>query len=164
MPGRKGKSCQLTREQILVSVDESLKRLETPYIDLLQLHWPDRYVSLFGGGAYDIQQERDYVSFEEQLRALEELVKAGKVRYIGVSNETPYGVMKFTQTAKELSLPKIVSIQNSYSVLVRSDYEAGTPLQQQQQQHNLYTIQITNKSSPIHSITCRFDRSMQSSS
>ena len=128
MPGRNGKPCQLTREQILASVDASLKRLETPYIDLLQLHWPDRYVSLFGGGAYDIKQERDYVSFEEQLRALEELIKAGKVRHIGVSNETPYGVMKFTQTAKELGLPKIVSIQNSYSVLVRSDYEAGTPI------------------------------------
>lgn len=125
MPGRNGASCRLTKEQILASVDASLERLGTDYVDLLQLHWPDRYVSLFGGAAYDLKQERDYVSFEEQLRALEILIKGGKVRHIGVSNETPFGVTKFTQAAKDFGLPKIVSIQNSYSVLVRSDYEAG---------------------------------------
>ena len=125
MPGRNGQACRLTRDQIVASVDASLKRLGTSYIDLLQLHWPDRYVSMFGGAPYDLRQERDYVSFEEQLRALDELVKAGKVRYVGVSNETPYGVMRFAQAARDYGLPKIVSIQNSYSVLVRADYEAG---------------------------------------
>jgi aryl-alcohol dehydrogenase-like predicted oxidoreductase len=102
-----------------------LKRLETDYLDLVQIHWPDRYVPLFGGATYDQTLEREYYSFEEQLRAFDELIKEGKVRHIGISNETPFGVMKFGQTARELGLPKMVSIQNSYSLLVRSDYETG---------------------------------------
>ena len=125
LPGRNGKGSRVRAEEIIISVDESLKRLGTDYIDLIQIHWPDRYVSLFGGPAYDVKLERDYTSFEEQLRAFDVLIKQGKVRYIGVSNETPYGVMKFSQAAELYGLPKVVSIQNSYSLLVRSDYEAG---------------------------------------
>jgi aryl-alcohol dehydrogenase-like predicted oxidoreductase len=125
LPGRNGKGSRVRREDIIASVDASLERLGTDYIDLLQIHWPDRYVSLFGGSAYDLTQERDYTPFEEQLETLGEIVKAGKVRYIGVSNETPFGVMKFKQIAEKMGLPAICSIQNSYSLIVRSDYESG---------------------------------------
>ena len=104
MPGRNGRGTTLAYDEIMISVDESLKRLGTSYIDLLQIHWPDRYVPLFGASPYDISMERDdVVPFEEQLRAMQDLVKAGKIRYFGVSNETPFGVMKFSQLASGLS-------------------------------------------------------------
>lgn len=120
----------LTREQILYSVDESLKRLETDYIDLLQLHWPDRYTGgLFGQPDFSPSQitQREAVAFEETLGALQTLITAGKVRYVGVSNETPYGVCTFANLAQNYpeKYPKIVSIQNSYSLVVRKDFEAG---------------------------------------
>ncbi|XP_028097690.1 uncharacterized protein LOC114297450 isoform X1 [Camellia sinensis] len=105
------------------SVEKSLKRLNTDYIDLLQIHWPDRYVALFGEFFYDPSKWRPSVPFVEQLRALKELIDEGKVRYIGVSNETSYGVMEFVHAAKAEGLPKIVSIQNSYSLLVRCKFE-----------------------------------------
>jgi aryl-alcohol dehydrogenase-like predicted oxidoreductase len=125
----------LTKEQILDSVDASLKRLGTDYIDLLQIHWPDRYNGgLFGSPDFSIStyeekhpDEKPPIPFEEQLAAMQELVQSGKVRYIGLSNETPYGVCSMTQLAKHFPelYPKIVSIQNSYSLVVRKDYEAG---------------------------------------
>jgi aryl-alcohol dehydrogenase-like predicted oxidoreductase len=105
------------------SVEKSLKRLNTDYIDLLQIHWPDRYVPLFGEFFYDPSKWRQSVPFVEQLRALQELIDEGKVRYIGVSNETSYGVMEFVHASKVEGLPKIVSIQNSYSLLVRCKFE-----------------------------------------
>ncbi|RZC62380.1 hypothetical protein C5167_024146 [Papaver somniferum] len=105
------------------SVEKSLKRLNTDYIDLLQIHWPDRYVSLFGMSSYDPSKWRPSVPFVEQLTAFKELIDEGKVRYIGVSNETSYGVMEFVHAAKVEGLPKIVSIQNSYSLLVRCQFE-----------------------------------------
>ncbi|KAF5950661.1 hypothetical protein HYC85_012654 [Camellia sinensis] len=105
------------------SVEKSLKRLNTDYIDLLQIHWPDRYVALFGDFFYDPSKWRPSVPFVEQLRALKELIDEGKVRNIGVSNETSYGVMEFVHAAKAEGLPKIVSIQNSYSLLVRCKFE-----------------------------------------
>ncbi|KAK7279229.1 hypothetical protein RJT34_24275 [Clitoria ternatea] len=105
------------------SVEKSLKRLGTDYIDLLQIHWPDRYVSLFGEFSYDFSKWRPSVPFVEQLQAFQELINEGKVRYIGVSNETSYGVMEFVHAAKVEGLPKIVSIQNSYSLLVRCKFE-----------------------------------------
>ncbi|XP_004497872.1 uncharacterized protein [Cicer arietinum] len=105
------------------SVEKSLNRLGTDYIDLLQIHWPDRYVPLFGDYSYDSSKWRPSVPFIEQLQAFQELINEGKVRYIGVSNETSYGVMEFVHTAKVEGLPKIVSIQNSYSLLVRSRFE-----------------------------------------
>ncbi|KAA8548815.1 hypothetical protein F0562_000499 [Nyssa sinensis] len=106
------------------SVEKSLKRLNTDYIDLLQIHWPDRYVALFGEFFYDPSKWRPSVPFVEQLRAFQELIDEGKVRYIGVSNETSYGVMEFVHAAKVEGLPKIVSIQNNYSLLVRCKFEA----------------------------------------
>ncbi|CAN0887431.1 Protein tas [Linum grandiflorum] len=105
------------------SVEKSLKRLGTDYIDLLQIHWPDRYVPLFGEFFYDYSKWRPSVSFEEQLQAFKELVDEGKVRYIGVSNETSFGVMEFVHAAKVGGFPKIVSIQNSYSLLARCPFE-----------------------------------------
>ncbi|XP_031271220.1 uncharacterized protein LOC116129630 [Pistacia vera] len=105
------------------SVEKSLKRLNTDYIDLLQIHWPDRYVALFGEFTYDYSKWRPSVPFAEQLRAFQDLIEEGKVRYIGVSNETSYGVMEFVHAAKVEGLPKIVSIQNSYSLLVRCHFE-----------------------------------------
>ena len=132
---KSGEGTRVSKKDILESVESSLKRLGTDYIDLLQIHWPDRYVPLFGEDAYDPSKERDdTISFEEQLDAFRILVEEGKVRHIGVSNETPYGVMKFTELAEQskrtqplasLRWPKIASIQNSYSLLVRSDFESG---------------------------------------
>ncbi|PKI78927.1 uncharacterized protein LOC116208557 [Punica granatum] len=105
------------------SVEKSLKRLGTDYIDLLQIHWPDRYVPVFGEFSYDYAKWRPSIPFVEQLEALKEVIDQGKVRYIGVSNETSYGVMEFVHAAKTLGLPKIVSIQNSYSLLFRCRVE-----------------------------------------
>jgi len=121
---------KVNRKQILESVDKSLQRLGTDYIDLLQIHWPDRYTGgLFGQPDFSPESAKndDPTPFEEQLSVLNELVKSGKVRNIGVSNETPFGVCSMMDMAKQSPelYPKIVSIQNSYSLLVRKDYEAG---------------------------------------
>ncbi|KAL7446478.1 hypothetical protein ACHAXH_008356 [Discostella pseudostelligera] len=123
-----GTSTDLTKEQILFSVDASLKRLGTDYIDLLQLHWPARYTGgLFGQPDFSPSQVRESVPFEETLEALQHLVQEGKVRYVGVSNETPYGVCSLVELSKNnpQKYPLIVSIQNSYSLVVRKDFEAG---------------------------------------
>ena len=120
---------RLTKDQILYSVDQSLQRLETDYIDLLQLHWPDRYTGgLFGQADFSPSKVRDStVPFEETLEALQQLVETGKVRYVGVSNETPFGLCSLVELAKNnpSRYPRIVSIQNSYSLVVRKDFEAG---------------------------------------
>ncbi|KAI4318033.1 hypothetical protein L6164_025845 [Bauhinia variegata] len=105
------------------SVEKSLKRLGTDYIDLLQIHWPDRYVPLYGEFSYDASKWRPSLPFVQQLRAFQELINEGKVRHIGVSNETSYGVMEFVHAAKVEGLPKIISIQHSYSLLVRCRFE-----------------------------------------
>ncbi|XP_028780698.1 uncharacterized protein LOC114736984 [Neltuma alba] len=116
------KVVRVDASNIRESVEKSLKRLGTDYIDLLQIHWPDRHVGLFGS-SYDPSKWRPSVPFVEQLQAFQELINEGKVRYIGVSNETSYGVMEFVHAAKVEGLPKIVSIQNSYSLLVRCNFE-----------------------------------------
>ena len=121
-----GRGTRVTKRDMEEGVDASLKRLGTDYVDLLQIHWPDRYVPIFGADAYDASNEREYVSFLEQLEAMRDLRDAGKVRHFGVSNETPYGVCQFAaEAAKDGALPEICSIQNSYSLLVRSDFENG---------------------------------------
>jgi len=122
------KPAVVNREQILESVDRSLERLGTDYIDLLQIHWPDRYVPMFGSPDFDISSIRDdATSFEEQLSALKEVIDAGKVKYVGLSNETPWGVSQFMNLAQQEPdlYAKIVSIQNSYSLVNRKDFEAG---------------------------------------
>ena len=119
-----GSTPRVNEKNIVESVDVSLQRLGVDHVDLLQVHWPDRYVHLFGAASYDASLERpDDVPFEEQLRGLEKVIQAGKVRYIGVSNETSYGVMKFSQLAESMGLPKIQTIQNSYSLISRSLFE-----------------------------------------
>src|SRR4030067_449060 len=92
--------------------------------DLYQIHWPDRYVPMFGATGYDVTQEHDMVPIIEQLEALAELIKAGKVRHIGLSNETPGGVCEFSRCADTLGLPKIVSVQNAYHLMNRT-FESG---------------------------------------
>ncbi|XRB12815.1 aldo-keto reductase [Pseudoscourfieldia marina] len=121
-----GKTPRVDAKNVKESVDASLKRLGIDTIDLLQIHWPHRYVGgLFGGQAYDPVNDRldDDVPFEEQLRALKKVVDEGKVRYIGVSNETSWGVASFQMAAERHKLPKVQTIQNSYSLIVRSSYE-----------------------------------------
>jgi aryl-alcohol dehydrogenase-like predicted oxidoreductase len=117
-------SPRINRENITAAIDGSLRRLQTDYIDLYQIHWPDRYVPMFGATSYDATQERDSVPIAEQLQVLAELVQAGKVRYIGLSNETPWGVNEFVRCADQLGLPKIASIQNAYHLLNRT-FESG---------------------------------------
>ncbi|NMG08436.1 NADP(H)-dependent aldo-keto reductase [Brasilonema sp. UFV-L1] len=109
----------INRENIKQAVDDSLKRLQTDYIDLYQIHWPDRYVPLFGQIEYNSAFERDTIPIAEQLEALADIIKAGKIRYLGLSNETPWGVCEFSRTAQQLGLPKVVSIQNAYNLLNR---------------------------------------------
>lgn len=115
----------LSPEQVVDAVEGSLKRLQTNYIDLYQIHWPDRPVSLFGDGGPGYRHiDRDSVPIEETLRALDLLVQQGKVRYIGLSNETPWGLTQFLQLAKQHNLARVVSVQNCYNLLVRT-YEFG---------------------------------------
>ena len=120
----RGSETRLDRDNILQSVEASLKRLKTDYIDLLQLHWPDRKSNFFGNLDYKHSEEDDFIPLELQLEALAELVKSGKVRYIGLSNETPWGVAKFLELSKTNNLPRIMSVQNPYSLLNRS-FEVG---------------------------------------
>ena len=117
-------SPRINREHLNAAIDGSLKRLQTDYVDLYQIHWPDRYVPMFGGTSYDVAQEHDSTPIAEQLHALAELVKAGKVRHIGLSNETPWGVSEFARCAEKLGLPKIVTVQNAYHLMNRS-FETG---------------------------------------
>ena len=115
---------RVNREHIHTAIDASLIRLQTDYVDLYQIHWPDRYVPMFGSTSYDVTQERDSTPIPEQLSALSELVKAGKIRHIGLSNETPWGISEFVRLANQLGLPKIVSIQNAYHLMNRT-FESG---------------------------------------
>ncbi len=120
----RNKETRLSEEQITQALEGSLKRLKTDYIDLYQIHWPDRKANFFGKLGYKHEKEDDLIEIRSQLEILSKHVKSGKIRYIGLSNETPWGVMKFLSTAEQFNLPRIVSIQNPYSLLNRS-YEVG---------------------------------------
>ena len=109
----------IDRHNIEQAVHDSLRRLRTDYIDLYQIHWPDRYVPMFGQTVYDPIQERDTVPIAEQLAVFADLIKAGKIRYLGLSNETPWGVSEFCHVSRQLGLPKVVSIQNAYNLINR---------------------------------------------
>ena len=114
-----------TGKNLTTALEESLKRLQTDYIDLYQLHWPERNANNFGRLGYNHKEkENKWNDFEDVLENLEKFIKAGKIRYIGLSNETPWGVSKFLEISKERKLPRMMSIQNPYNLLNRT-YEVG---------------------------------------
>ncbi|EMD98820.1 oxidoreductase [Stutzerimonas stutzeri NF13] len=119
----RGGQPKFNREQIRTALDNSLRRLQTDWIDLYQLHWPERSTNFFGQLGYR-HQEGDFTPLEETLEALDAEVKAGRIRHIGLSNETPWGAMKYLQLAEARGLPRSVSIQNPYNLLNRS-FEVG---------------------------------------
>jgi aryl-alcohol dehydrogenase-like predicted oxidoreductase len=119
---REGKG--MTAQDIVNSCEGSLRRLQTDVIDLYQIHWPERHVPAFGQLYYDPDKERALTPLREQLETLAGLVKAGKVRYIGLSNETPYGVHEFVRLAEAHGLPRVATLQNPYCLINRS-YENG---------------------------------------
>ena len=115
------KPTRLDKKNIDEAIDASLKRLQTDYVDLYQLHWPHRAVALFGDRA---PAKGNEVPIEETLEALADLVKAGKARHIGLSNETAWGLSRFLHLAKTRGLPRVASVQNAYNLLNRT-YEVG---------------------------------------
>ena len=113
------------RKNISEAIEGSLKRLQTDYIDLYQLHWPDRGVNCFGVRDYPYKTSAEEAEKHlEILETLNDFVKQGKIKHVGLSNETPWGTMKYLQTAEQHSLPRMVTIQNSYSLIHRG-YEVG---------------------------------------
>jgi len=119
MPWIRGGSPDLTGADIIAACDGSLKRLQTEVIDLYQIHWPVRHVPMFGS-LYFQRSDAEGTSIQAQLEALGTLVKAGKVRAVGLSNETPYGVHEFVRLAEQHGLPRVATVQNGYSLLNRS--------------------------------------------
>ena len=115
----RGGDNRLDRDNVRAALDASLKRMQTDYIDLYQVHWPERDTNYFGRQDYYHAPEKDGIPIQETLLALAEQVQAGKIRYLGVSNETPWGVGEYLRLARETGLPRIVSIQNPYSLLNR---------------------------------------------
>ena len=114
----------MTAADIVRSCDASLQRLQTEVIDLYQIHWPERHVPAFGAMYYDPKKETSATPIHEQLDALAGLVKQGKIRYIGLSNESPYGVHEFVRLAEQHGLPRVATTQNPYCLVNRS-YENG---------------------------------------
>ncbi|MFK7747950.1 MAG: NADP(H)-dependent aldo-keto reductase [Kordia sp.] len=107
-------------EAIKDAVENSLKRLQTDYLDLYQLHWPERQANFFGQRDYKHNPNDPWQdNFNESLHALDELIKEGKIRQVGISNETPWGTMRYLEESKK-GLPRMVTIQNAYSLLCRS--------------------------------------------
>jgi aryl-alcohol dehydrogenase-like predicted oxidoreductase len=115
---------RLDRKNIFEAIDDSLHRLRTDYVDLYQMHWPDRTSNYFGTLGYRHREHEDSVPIEETLDAVTDLVRVGKVRYVGLSNETPWGLHRYLHLADEHGLARVVSIQNPYSLLNRS-FEVG---------------------------------------
>ena len=125
IPPFRGGDNRLDRRNIEQAIDDSLRRLRTDYVDLYQLHWPDRAVPTFGArGLSRLDDHAKTVPIPETLAVLADLIKAGKVRHVGVSNETPWGVTEFLHAARDAGLPRIVSVQNAYNLLNRV-YETG---------------------------------------
>ena len=120
MPWVRGGSGDLTPTDIIAACDGSLQRLKTDVIDLYQIHWPTRAVPMFGGMYYSPADDSAVTSIHAQLEALGQLVKAGKVRAVGLSNETPYGVHEFVRLAEQHGLPRVASVQNVYSLISRT--------------------------------------------
>jgi aryl-alcohol dehydrogenase-like predicted oxidoreductase len=112
-------SADLTAADIVAACEASLQRLRTEVIDLYQIHWPARQVPMFGGVYFDPARERPVTPIAEQLEGLARLVRAGKVRHVGLSNETPYGVAEFVRVAEASGLPRVVTVQNPYCLVNR---------------------------------------------
>ena len=127
-PGLKwirGGGSQYSPKSIEEALNKSLERLQTDYIDLYQLHWPERNTNYFGDLDYEHNiHEKSWNSFESILKTLKKFISQGKIKYIGLSNETPWGFSKFLEISKEQNLPRVVSVQNPYSLVNRS-YEVG---------------------------------------
>jgi len=126
LPWIRGEDHIMDQKNIYAAVEGSLSRLQTDYIDLYQLHWPDRPVNNFGFLDYrkPAEEREEWLRFEDTLEALSQMVSQGKIRHIGVSNETPWGLMKYLELAEERGWPRMASIQNPYSLLNRS-FEVG---------------------------------------
>jgi aryl-alcohol dehydrogenase-like predicted oxidoreductase len=122
-PGRRdwirGGRTDLTRDVITEAVDTSLERLHTDYLDLYQIHWPQRNVPMFGATEFDPAKEKDGPSIREQVEGMAAVIQAGKIRHYGLSNETSWGVCEFRRVARELGVPGPVTTQNSYSLVSR---------------------------------------------
>ena len=113
------------KKKIAEALDESLRRLKTDYIDLYQLHWPERSTNFFGDYGYDHDDnDKNWTPFEEILESLKKFIKQGKIRYVGLSNETAWGLSKFLELSKMKGLPRMMSVQNPYNLLNRT-YEVG---------------------------------------
>jgi len=115
---------RLSADHVRRAIEGSLERLQTDYLDLYQVHWPERMTNYFGDRGYSHKPQLDGIAIDETLTALSQLVSEGLVKHIGISNETPWGVMEYLRLSWELDLPKIVSIQNPYSLLTRQ-FETG---------------------------------------
>ena len=121
----RGGETRLNKENIEEAIEGSLKRLQTDYIDLYQLHWPERKTNFFGRLGYkNYKQEKDWTPFEEILETAKKFVDQGKIRYLGLSNETPYGLSNYINLSNYKNLPRVMSVQNPYSLLNRT-YEVG---------------------------------------
>ena len=110
---------RVTKKTIPWALDDSLKRLQTDYLDLYQIHWPERYVPAFGAWQYNPANEREATPILEQIEGMAEAIKAGKIRAYGLSNETAFGLCEFVRVAKEAGLPPPASVQNGYSLVNR---------------------------------------------
>src|SRR5262245_11468150 len=123
-PGRRdwirGGRTDLTKAVVAEAVDTSLARLRTDYIDLYQIHWPQRNVPMFGSTEFDPSKEKGGPAIHEQVEGMAAMIKAGKIRHYGLSNETAWGVCHFNEAARDLGLPGPVTIQNSYSLISRN--------------------------------------------
>jgi aryl-alcohol dehydrogenase-like predicted oxidoreductase len=120
MPWVRGEDSGLTSKEIVNACEASLKRLKTDVIDLYQIHWPARNTPLFGQMYFNPDKDKPCASMLEQLHAMEQLVRAGKVKAIGLSNETSYGVHEFVRLAEQHGLPRVATVQNAYHLLNRS--------------------------------------------
>ena len=120
----RGGGNQFGEKNITEALDGSLRRLKTDYIDLYQLHWPERNTNFFGKLGYEHNEDTEWTKFEDILENLKKFIDQGKIRYVGLSNETPWGLSKFLEISKNKNLPRMLSVQNPYNLLNRT-YEVG---------------------------------------